>query len=99
MGSTYLKVDTVVAVNGAANMFLGQSESLFMTKPYLPTAKDSVIFATMVGGMTSISTAVVGLYVSYGAAMEWIVVSMPLTVFSTFVLTQIFMPTTYDETS
>ena len=52
-----LKVDTVVAVNGAANMFLGQSESLFMTKPYLPTAKDSVIFATMVGGMTSISTA------------------------------------------
>lgn len=92
-----LKVDTVVAVNGAANMFLGQSESLFMTKPYLPTAKDSVIFATMVGGMTSISTAVVGLYVSYGAAMEWIVVSMPLTVFSTFVLTQIFMPTTYDE--
>ncbi len=91
-----LKVDTLVAVNGVANMFLGQSESLFVTKSYLPSANDSVIFATLVGGMTSISASVVGLYASYGASMEWIIVSMPLTVFSTFVLTQIFMPTSYD---
>lgn len=91
-----LKVDTLVAVNGVANMFLGQSESLFVTKSYLPHATDSVIFATLVGGMTSISASVVGLYASYGASMEWIIVSMPLTVFSTFVLTQIIMPTSYD---
>lgn len=91
-----LRVDTLVAVNGVANMFLGQSESLFVTKSYLPNAKDSVIFATLVGGMTSISASVVGLYTSYGAAMEWIIVSMPLTVFSTFVLTQIIMPTEYE---
>lgn len=91
-----LKVDTLVAVNGVANMFLGQSESLFVTKSYLPHAKDSVIFATLVGGMTSISASVIGLYASYGASMEWIIVSMPLTVFSTFVLTQIIMPTKYD---
>ena len=31
-----------------------------------------------------------------GASMEWIIVSMPLTVFSTFVLTQIIMPTKYE---
>lgn len=91
-----LKVDTLVAVNGVANMFLGQSESLFVTKSYLPHAKDSVIFATLVGGMTSISASVVGLYASYGASMEWIIVSMPLTVFSTFALTQIIMPTDYE---
>ena len=29
--------------------------------------------------------------------MTWILISMPLTVLSTFVLTQIFMPTEYDE--
>ena len=91
-----LKVDTLIAVNGVTNMFLGQTESLFVTKSYLPNAKDSVIFATLVGGMTSISASVMGLYVSYGASMEWIIVSMPLTVFSTFVLTQILMPTKYD---
>lgn len=90
-----LKVDTLIAVNGVTNMFLGQSESLFVTKSYLPKASDPVIFATLVGGMTSISASVVGLYVGYGASMEWILVSMPLTVFSTFVLTQILMPTKY----
>ena len=92
-----LKVDTLVAVNGIANMFLGQTDSLFLTKSYLPKAKDSVIFATLVGGMTSISVSVVGLYASYGASMEWIIASMPLTVFSTFVLTQILMPTEYEN--
>lgn len=46
--------------------------------------------------MTSISVSVVGLYASYGASMTWILISMPLTVLSTFVLTQIFMPTEYD---
>lgn len=91
-----LKVDTTIAVNGVGNMFLGQSESLFLTKQLLPKASDSVIFATLVGGMTSISASVVGLYTSYGASMEWILVSMPLTVFSTFALTQILMPTKYD---
>lgn len=91
-----LKVDTLVAVNGVSNMFLGQTESLFMTKSYLPSAKESVIFATLVGGMTSISTSVIGLYAGYGASIEWILISMPLTVFSTFVLTQIIMPTKYE---
>lgn len=91
-----LNVDTLVAVNGISNMFLGQSDSLFITKSYLPSAKDSVVFATLVGGMTSISASVVGLYTSYGASMEWILISMPLTVFSTFVLTQIIMPTRYE---
>lgn len=92
-----LKVDALVAVNGTANMFLGQSDSLFLTKDYLPNASDSVIFATLVGGMTSISVSVVGLYASYGAPMAWIIASMPLTVFSTFVLTQLLYPTTYED--
>lgn len=93
----FLKVDTLAVVNGVANMFMGQTDSLFVTKSYLPSAKDSVVFATLVGGMTSISTAVVGLYASMGAKMEWIIISMPLTVLSTFVLTQVLMPTEYSE--
>ena len=91
------KVDPIVAVNGVANCFLGQSESLFVTKNYLPNAKDSVIFATLVGGMTSISAGVVGLYAGYGASISWILVSIPLTVLSTFVLTQLYMPAEYKD--
>lgn len=92
-----LKVDTLVAVNGVSNMVLGQTDSLFITKSYLPKAKDSVIFATLVGGMTSISCAVISLYASLGASIEWVIISIPLTVLSTFVLTQILMPTEYTE--
>lgn len=92
-----LKVDTLVAVNGVANMFLGQTDSMLILKSYIPKASDSVIFAMMVGGMTSISCSVMGLYASYGASMEWIVVSMPLTVLSTLVVTQLLMPTEHIE--
>ena len=91
----FLDVDTLVAVNNVTNMFFGQSDSLFVTKSYLPKASDRAIFATLVGGMTSISGTVVGLYASMGADMNWIIISLPLTVISTFVLTQIVMPTKY----
>lgn len=92
-----LRVDTLVAVNGVTNMFLGQNEALFVTKSYLPSASDSVIFATLVGGMTSISVSVIGLYMSMSAPIEWIIVSLPLTVCSTFAITQILMPTKYEN--
>ena len=90
-----LKVDTLVAVNLITNMFLGQSESLFVTKSYLSKASNSVIFATLVGGMASISVSVIGLYASFGASVEWVIVSMSLMAFSSFILTQIIMPSPY----
>lgn len=89
-------IHPLVGINGIANTVLGQSDSLFVTKSYMPNAPDSVVFATMVGGMTSISASVVGLYTSYGADMTWIIISMPMTVVSTLVLLQIMMPTRYD---
>lgn len=90
------KIDTIVAVNLVTNMFLGQTESLFITKSYLPKAKDSVIFATLVGGMSSISVSVMGLYVGFGASIEWIIVSLPIIMFTSLMLCQIIMPTTYE---
>lgn len=91
-----LKVDTLVATNSVVNMFLGQTDALFPIKAYLPSASESVVFATMVGGMCSISVSVLGLYTSYGADMTMLIVSMPLSVFSAFMMTQILMPTKYE---
>lgn len=91
------KIDTIVAVNLVTNMFLGQSESLFVTKSYLPNAKDSVVFATLVGGMSSISVSVMGLYVGFGASIDWIIVSLPIVMFTSLMLCQIIMPTTYES--
>ena len=91
-----LRVDTLVATNSVTNMFLGQTDSLFITKSYLPKANESVIFATMVSGMCSIAVSVLGLYQSYGADISMLIVSMPLSVCSAFVMTQILMPTKYE---
>lgn len=90
-------IHPLVGMNGIANTILGQSDSLFVTKSYMPNTSESVVFATMVGGMTSISASVMGLYASYGADMSWIIVSMPMTVVSTLVLLQIFKPTKYNS--
>ena len=91
-----LRVDTLVATNSVINMFLGQTDSLFITKSYLPNASESVIFATMVSGMCSIAVSVLGLYQSYGADISMLIVSMPLSVCPAFVMTQILMPTKYE---
>lgn len=92
-----LKIDTLVAANGVTNMFLGQSDSLFVIKSYLPNAKNSVIFSTLVAGMSTISVSVMGLYVGFGASMEWILISVPLTMLSSIILTQTIMPTKYSD--
>lgn len=91
-----LRVDTLVATNSVTNMFLGQTDALFITKSYLPSASESVIFSTMVSGMCSIAVSVLGLYQSYGADIAMLIVSMPLSVCSSFVMTQILMPTKYE---
>lgn len=88
-------VDVLVSVNAVTNIFLGQTDALTVTKSYLPGANDNAIFATVVGGMTSISVSTMGIYVSFGAKMEYILLSMLLNVFSTLILTQMVRPTTY----
>ena len=40
-----LKVDTLIAVNGITNMFMGQSDSLFVTKSYLPNSPPNISVA------------------------------------------------------
>lgn len=91
------KIDSLVAVNAVTNMFLGQSDALIVTKSYLPNASESVVFATLVAGMSSISISVLQLYVGFGASLEWLIASIPLTVLSTFVMIQLMMPTTNSE--
>lgn len=95
--SKIFKTNHIVSVNTICNMFLGQNESLFMTKTALKHASDNTIFATLVGGMSSISVSVVGLYASYGASIEYIVISMIVTSFSSLLFCQIFAPTYQDE--
>ena len=92
------KLDGIVTTNAICNTFLGQTESLLPIKSYLPQAKDSVVFATLVLGMSSISFSVFGLYQAYGANIEFILMSIPVNIICALILCQIIMPSKYDET-
>ena len=89
-------VDSTIILNYVGNTIFGQTDALMLSKSKLKDASESIIFATMVGGMASVSAGVIGLYNSMGAEIEWILVSLPLSVFSCIVLTQIIMPTKFN---
>jgi Nucleoside permease len=88
-----LNIDTTVAVNTVGNLFLGQSESLFLTKTQLPKASNNVVFATLVTGMATISASIIGTYAGMGADIKWIIASMPLQLLAALTVTQIIAPT------
>lgn len=95
--SKLFKVNHIVGVNAVTNMFLGQTESLFVTKTSLSKVNDNVIFATLVGGMSSVSVSITGLYIGFGVSAEYIVISMILTSVSSLLFCQIFAPTYESE--
>ncbi|HUN81073.1 MAG TPA: nucleoside transporter C-terminal domain-containing protein, partial [Phycisphaerae bacterium] len=52
------------SLSGAANVFLGQTESPLLIRPYLGKLSESEMMAVMVGGFATISAGVMAYYVS-----------------------------------
>lgn len=55
------------SVNAAADMFLGQSESILTIKPYLKDLTRSEYHAIMVAGFSTVSGSVMAAYMRFGA--------------------------------
>eukprot|EP00095_Tigriopus_kingsejongensis_P010304 maker-scaffold148_size310697-snap-gene-1.22 protein:Tk10304 transcript:maker-scaffold148_size310697-snap-gene-1.22-mRNA-1 annotation:"hypothetical protein DAPPUDRAFT_22032" len=53
------------SLNAAANIFLGQTESPLMIKPYLPIMTNSEIHSVMTGGFATIAGTVLAAYISF----------------------------------
>lgn len=54
-------------LSAAANVFMGQTEAPIIVKPYVPQMTQSELLAMMVGGLATISGAMMAVYVSLGA--------------------------------
>jgi concentrative nucleoside transporter, CNT family len=54
------------SLSAAGNIFVGQTESPLLIKPYLNEMTDSEIMAVMVGGFATIAGGVMAAYVSFG---------------------------------
>lgn len=56
--SKIMKTGHVESTNAVTNMFLGMTQSAISVKPYISQISRSQIFAIMVGGLASVSGAV-----------------------------------------
>lgn len=56
--SRFMKTGYVESTNAASNIFLGMTQSFLTVKPYIKTMSRSQMFAIMVGGLASVSGAV-----------------------------------------
>lgn len=58
-----LKISGAESLSAAGNIFLGQTESPFLIKEYLPKMNKSELMLVMVGGMATIAGGVLAIYI------------------------------------
>ncbi|MEL6670971.1 MAG: nucleoside transporter C-terminal domain-containing protein [Bacteroidota bacterium] len=85
--SKFMRLSGAESLAAAGNIFLGQTESPLLIKPYLPKMTRSEVMALMTGGMATIAGSVFGAYIGYlgGDSIE------EQTLFATHLLTASIM--------
>lgn len=61
------------SVNAAGNIFLGQTESPLVIKPYINVLTHSELHAVMVSGFSTVSGSVMAAYISFGAQPQHLI--------------------------
>lgn len=61
------------SVNAAANIFLGQTESPLVIKPYIKILTHSELHAVMVSGFSTVSGSILAAYISFGAQPQHLI--------------------------
>ena len=63
----FMRTSGAETLASAANVFMGQTEAPIIVKPFVPEMTESELLALMVGGLATISGAVMGVYIAIGA--------------------------------
>lgn len=61
------------SVNAAGNIFLGQTESPLVIRPYIKSLTHSEIHSVMTAGMSTVSGSVLAAYISFGAQPQHLI--------------------------
>jgi CNT family concentrative nucleoside transporter len=70
---TILGTSRTESMSATANIFLGQTESPLLVRPYIAKMTESELFAVMCGGLASISGSVLAGYAGLGVKMEYLI--------------------------
>ncbi|XP_010115619.1 PREDICTED: solute carrier family 28 member 3, partial [Chlamydotis macqueenii] len=89
MGTT--PVESLVA---AGNIFVGQTESPLLVRPYLPHITKSELHAVMTAGFSTIAGSVLGAYISFGVSASHLLTASVMSAPASLATSKLFWPET-----
>ncbi|XP_037652780.1 solute carrier family 28 member 3 isoform X2 [Choloepus didactylus] len=89
MGSS--PIESVVA---AGNIFIGQTESPLLVRPYLPYVTKSELHAIMTAGFSTIAGSVLGAYISFGVSASHLLTASVMSAPASLAIAKLFWPET-----
>ncbi|XP_009326467.1 PREDICTED: solute carrier family 28 member 3 [Pygoscelis adeliae] len=93
MGTT--PVESLVA---AGNIFVGQTESPLLVRPYLPYITKSELHAVMTAGFSTIAGSVLGAYISFGVSSSHLLTASVMSAPASLATSKLFWPETEKPT-
>ncbi|NXX21231.1 S28A3 protein, partial [Podargus strigoides] len=93
MGTT--PVESLVA---AGNIFVGQTESPLLVRPYLPYITKSELHAVMTAGFSTIAGSVLGAYISFGVSASHLLSASVMSAPASLATSKLFWPETENPT-
>ena len=78
----------------AANVFMGQTEAPLVIAPYIDKMTYSEVALVMIGGMATISGAVLGVYIGFGAQAEFLLAASIMNAPAAIVMAKMLVPET-----
>jgi CNT family concentrative nucleoside transporter len=85
-------VSRVEALCAAANIFVGQSESPLVIRPYLSALRPAQLFQVMVSGMAGVAGTILAAYASMGIRIEWLLAASFMSAPGAILMAKIIMP-------
>lgn len=82
----------VESLNAAANIFVGQTESPLMVKPYLRNLSEGQIFTIMVSGVASVAGTVLAAYAQMGVRLDYLLAASFMAAPGGLLMAKIMMP-------
>jgi len=85
-------VSKVESLCAAANIFVGQSESPLVIRPYLPALKPAQVFTVMTSGMAGVAGTILAAYASMGIRIEYLLAASFMAAPGGILMAKIIMP-------
>jgi len=93
-----LKTSKAESLSAVANIFVGQTEAPLVVKPFIDKMTRSELFAVMVGGLASVSGAILAGYVSIGIDLKLLLAACFMAAPAGLIMAKILVPEVEENT-